>query len=211
MSILQFDCRFGYGTGFCLNFAFTADSRVTALVGPSGCGKTTVLNLVAGLLTPNDGSIVLQGKTLFDSKKQVNIAPEHRHVGFVFQDYLLFPHLTVKDNLKYGQKRAPQGSIKYEQIVSVLDLADLLSRYPASLSGGQKQRVALGRALLRSPRLLLLDEPLTALDPELRAHVAGYLAKAIEECAIPTMLVSHDAASINWLAHATIPLVNRRP
>lgn len=204
MSVLQFDCRHRYPSGFSLDFSFAAEAGVTALVGPSGCGKTTVLNLVAGLLTPNDGSITLQGQKLFDSAKGINTAPEHRHVGYVFQDYLLFPHLTIRQNLQYGQKRARPANAKYEQIVELLDLPDLLDRYPNSLSGGQKQRVALGRALLRNPRMLLLDEPLSALDAELRSSIAKYLARAIEEAKIPTLLVSHDQESIDWLAHSTV-------
>jgi molybdate transport system ATP-binding protein len=204
MCVLQFDCRFHYPHGFSLDFAFAVDAGVTALVGPSGCGKTTILNLVAGLLTPSDGTINLQGVVLFDSRKAINLPPERRHIGYVFQDYLLFPHLTVKQNLQYGLKRARTASTKYEQVVKILDLTDLVDRSPHSLSGGQKQRVALGRALLRSPKLLLLDEPLSALDAELRSSVAEYLGRAIEESKIPTLLVSHDQESIDWLAHSTI-------
>ena len=122
----------------------------------------------------------------------------------MFQDFLLFPHLTIRQNLQYGQKRAQPANNKYDQVVKILDLADVLDRHPHSLSGGQKQRVALGRALLRNPRLLLLDEPLNALDSELRSTVATYLARAIEESNIPTLLVSHDQDSINWLAHSTV-------
>jgi molybdate transport system ATP-binding protein len=206
MSVLQFDCRFRYSSGFSLDFAFAAESGVTALVGPSGCGKTTVLNLISGLLLPRDGSIALHDQELFDSQKRINLPPEQRGIGYVFQDYQLFPHLTVKQNLQFGQKRTQHQSVDLDPIVETLEMADLLGRYPASLSGGQKQRVALGRAILRSPRLLLLDEPLTALDAELRASVAAYLARAIERFKIPTLLVSHDQDSINWLAHSTIPL-----
>ncbi len=209
MSVLRFDCRFRYTSGFCLDFAFSTSSRVTALVGPSGCGKTTLLNLVAGLLTPDDGSIVLHDCELFNLKKQINLPPEQRQIGYVFQDYVLFPHLTIKENLQYGQKRSGQTRIKYKQVVDVLELSEVLDRYPVSLSGGQKQRVAVGRALLRSPQLLLLDEPLSALDSDLRTSVAGYLAQAIDASNIPTLLVSHDAPSIKWLAHETI--VIRRP
>jgi molybdate transport system ATP-binding protein len=206
MSVLRFDCRFSYPTGFGLNFAFVADNRVTALVGPSGIGKTTVLNLIAGLLTPASGSISLHDSTLFDSKTSVNLAPEQRGVGYVFQDYQLFPHLTVGQNLRYGERRSRQTGVDFDKLVTILELTDLLRRHPQSLSGGQKQRVAVGRALLRSPKLLLLDEPLTALDTSLRASVAEHLARAIEEFQIPTLLVSHDRESIDWLAHATVSM-----
>ncbi|HEY2881867.1 MAG TPA: ATP-binding cassette domain-containing protein, partial [Pirellulales bacterium] len=172
MSVLRFDCRFAYPVGFGLNFAFETESGVTALVGPSGIGKTTVLHLIAGLLAPQDGLISLHDKILFDSPTKVNLPPEQRGVGYVFQDYQLFPHLTVGQNLRYGQRRTSHTGVDFQKIVNILELSDLLRRYPHSLSGGQKQRVAVGRALLRSPNLLLLDEPLTALDPGLRASVA---------------------------------------
>ncbi len=168
MSVLRFDCRFSYPTGFGLNFSFAADSGVTALVGPSGSGKTTILNLIAGLLMPTAGSISLNGEALFDSKRGVNLAPEKRGVGYVFQDYQLFPHLSVGQNLRYGQLRTRHTGVHFERIISILEVGDLLRRYPYSLSGGQKQRVAVGRALLRNPKLLLLDEPLSALDASLR-------------------------------------------
>ncbi len=206
MSVLRFDCRFRYPTGFSLDFEFCANSGVTAIVGPSGCGKTTILNLIAGLLTPLDGTIALHDQLLFDSKQRINLPPDRRGVGYVFQDYQLFPHLTIQENLRYGQKRTNKEGIEYGQIVETLQLSDLLIRYPVSLSGGQKQRVALGRAILRNPRLLLLDEPLSALDSDLRANVAADLARAIERFNTPTLLVSHDQDSINWLAHATVLL-----
>jgi molybdate transport system ATP-binding protein len=206
MSVLCFDCRFSYPTGFGLNFSFSTESGVTALVGPSGSGKTTILNLIAGLLKPAAGSISLNGETLFDSKTGANLAPEERGVGYVFQDYQLFPHLSVGQNLRYGQRRTRSTGVQFERIVSILEIGDLLRRYPHSLSGGQKQRVAVGRALLRNPKLLLLDEPLSALDASLRASVAEHLVRAIEEFHIPTLLVSHDRESIDWLAHATVSM-----
>ncbi len=205
---LQFDCRFQYANGFALDFAFETSERVTALVGPSGSGKTTILNLISGLLVPRDGVIELGDRVLFDSEKGMNERPEARGIGYVFQDYLLFPHLSVRANLEYGRP-SPQAVIGFGHVVEVLGLSELLDRYPAALSGGEKQRVALGRALLRGPRLLLLDEPLSALDPVLRSEVATYLARAIESANIPTLLVSHDQASIDWLAHATVEVGRR--
>jgi molybdate transport system ATP-binding protein len=206
MSVLHFNCRFSYPTGFQLNFAFSAEAGVTALVGPSGSGKTTILHLIAGLLRPESGEILLSEKTLFSSRAQINLPPEKRGVGYVFQDYQLFPHLTVEKNLRYGQRRADASGVDLKKIVRILELSDLLRRLPVSLSGGQKQRVAVGRALLRNPKLLLLDEPLSALDRSLRASVAEHLVRAIAEFQIPTLLVSHDRESIEWLAHTTISL-----
>ncbi len=196
MTVLTFDCRFAYPTGFALDFAFNVDAGVTGLVGPSGCGKTTVLNLISGLLRPDSGRIALGDQDLFDAKKRTDRRPEERQIGYVFQDFLLFPHLSVEDNLRYGQQRQKDCRIEFQRVVAALELGDVLRRMPASLSGGQKQRVALGRALMRSPQLLLLDEPLNALDRELRASVIEDLAKIVDELEIPAIVVSHDQASI---------------
>src|ERR1700752_4928543 len=204
MSLLHFDCRFQYDSGFRLDFAFDAGQGVTALVGPSGSGKTTTLNLIAGLLLPTSGTIRLHDQTLFDSATRLSLPPEQRHVGYVFQDYQLFPHLTVAENLRYGQRRTHSNGVSYDRIVEILELGDVAPRYPFSLSGGQKQRVALGPALLRSPELLLLDEPLSHLDAALRANVGQYLSRAIAEFKTPTLLVTHDQASVAALAHATV-------
>jgi molybdate transport system ATP-binding protein len=209
MCVLRFDCVFRYPTGFSLNFSFAANDGVTALVGPSGSGKTTVLNLIAGLLKPDAGKIVLRDQVLFDSSTMSNQPPEQRGIGYVFQDYQLFPHLSVADNLRYGRERTNSNGIEFDKIIAILELADLLRRFPFSLSGGQKQRVALGRALLRSPQLLLLDEPLSALDAGLRATIAEYLSRVIDEFHIPTILVSHDQESVASLAHATVGMRQR--
>jgi len=204
MSVLRFDCRFHYPEGFTLNFSCVVEDQITALVGPSGCGKTTVLNLIAGLLTPDQGTISLEDQILFDSRSGANVPSHLRQIGYVFQEYRLFPHLTVEDNLRYGQKRSKSNGIEFGKIVEVLELRDLTHRHPSSLSGGQKQRVALGRAILRSPKLLLLDEPLSALDAELRSSVAEHLDRVIREFRIPTLLVSHDRASVESLAESTL-------
>lgn len=210
MPALRFDCCFRYPTGFALDFAFEAEQGITAIVGPSGSGKTTVLNLIAGLLVPDTGAIVLHDQTLFDGRARINLPPEKRRIGYVFQDYQLFPHLTVEQNLRYGEKRSRQPATTYhDKIVATLELTNLLKRMPLSLSGGEKQRVALGRAILLNPRLLLLDEPLTALDKELRESIAGYLLRTIAEFRIPTLLVSHDQASIQRLADTTLCMKNR--
>jgi molybdate transport system ATP-binding protein len=206
MCVLRFDCRFRYPSGFELNFAFAAGRGVTALVGPSGSGKTTILNLIAGTLHPDSGHIALRDSVLFDSRAAISLPPEQRGVGYVFQDYQLFPHLNVESNLRYGQRRTKQTSVTFEKVVEMMELGDMRRRMPYSLSGGQKQRVAVGRALLRSPKLLLLDEPLSALDSTLRESVARDMVRAIDQFQIPTLLVSHDQDSINWLAHSTVAI-----
>jgi molybdate transport system ATP-binding protein len=165
-----------------------------------------VLNLIAGLLTPRDGVITLGDLALFDSRSATNLPPNYRAIGYVFQDYQLFPHLSVEQNLRYGQRRTPGGTVSFDKIVAILELGAFLTRPPASLSGGQQQRVAVGRALLRSPRLLLLDEPLNALDADLRRSIAEYLGRVTGEFRIPSVLVSHDRESVASLASAVVPL-----
>jgi molybdate transport system ATP-binding protein len=204
MSLLQFDCHFRHSSRFALELAFEAGAGVTALVGPSGCGKTTTLRLIAGLLEPNSGRIQVGDRLLFDSTKNINLPPEQRALGLVFQDYQLFPHLTVEQNLRYGLIRNAKSRIDFQHLVEILELRPLFSAWPHSLSGGEKQRTAIGRAILRGPQLLLLDEPLSALDPGLRESISGYLQRVIGEYHIPTLLVTHDPHSIERLAHTTI-------
>jgi molybdate transport system ATP-binding protein len=206
MSVLEFNCRFHYPSGFALDFAFQAGEGVTALVGPSGSGKTTVLNLTAGLLRPEDGVIRLRDRVLFDSRSKVNVPPEKRGIGYVFQDYQLFPHMSVGENLRYGERRTGRGSIGFDKMVALLELSELVDRRPATLSGGQKQRVAIGRALLRNPALLLLDEPLSAVHRQLRESVLNYLIRVAEEFHLPTLLVSHDSESVAAVAGSVVPI-----
>jgi molybdate transport system ATP-binding protein len=208
MSVLEFDCRFAYRSGFSLDMSFCAEAVVTALVGPSGSGKTTVLNLIAGLLRPDVGRITLQNEPLFDSEKKIDVVPEKRGIGYVFQDFMLFPHLSVAENLRYGYSRQRSRGIEVGRAVAMLELEGLLDRSPISLSGGEKQRVALGRALLRNPRLLLLDEPLNALDMGLRTNVLKYLERIVAEFNIPTLLVSHDSTNIAALAAGIVMMPN---
>lgn len=199
MAVLQFDCQFGYGAGFQLRLQFELEEGVVALVGPSGVGKTTTLQLIAGLLQPTYGRIVLDDRVLCDVERRVFVPPEHREIGLVPQDYLLFPHLTVEQNLRYGLRRNRRSPFDYAHLVDVLELGDLQTRYPAALSGGQRQRVAIGRAILRGPRLLLLDEPLSALDDQLKQQVVAFLRRTLSEYPVPTLLVSHDQASVETL------------
>jgi molybdate transport system ATP-binding protein len=168
-----------------------AGGGVTVLFGPSGSGKTTVLRAIAGLDRPDEGSVRFAGETWFDAAAGVFLPPQRRGVGFLFQDYALFPHLSVAANVGYGVARAGRAEA-VAAVAARLGLEALLPRRPGQLSGGQRQRVALARALASRPRLLLLDEPLSALDAPARAGLRGELRRAIEEAAIPAIVVTHD-------------------
>ena len=167
---------------------------VTVLFGPSGCGKTTVLRCLAGLERPEEGLIQFGEETWFDAQQGVCLSPQQRGIGLVFQDYALFPHLTVEGNVGYGLHRLSRGE-RRKQVGEMLDRFDLIQvarQHPRQLSGGQQQRVALARALVRRPRLLLLDEPLSALDNALREALRGELRHWLARCEIPVLLVTHD-------------------
>jgi molybdate transport system ATP-binding protein len=212
MSLLEFRARLTYPSGFVFDAAFEADSGVTALVGPSGSGKTTALSIIAGLRTPTAGFVRLDDSVLFDDRSATNLPPESRRIGYVFQQHLLFPHLTVEQNLLYGWKRrrATSRPADPEHIIRVLDVRSLLDRKPATLSGGQRQRVALGRALLCTPDLLLLDEPLASVDEELQQQTLDYIERAMQEWRIPMLYVTHHPAEVRQLASATIELRDGR-
>jgi molybdate transport system ATP-binding protein len=210
MAPLSVDVRFRYPSGFAIDVAFEAKDGVTALCGPSGGGKSTLLHLIAGILQPSDGFIRLGERTLVDTKTRITLAPEQRHVGIVFQDYLLFPHMTVRSNLLFGAHRRDGRRMSMDKVVEVLELGDLLKRFPSALSGGQRQRVAIGRALLRGPELLLLDEPVAALDDELKKRVLTYLKRLFEEWRVPTLFVSHERNDVNRLADQAISIQSGR-
>lgn len=195
----------GGGGGFELDAAFTAPAgRVTALFGPSGCGKSTVLAAVAGLLRPDAGRIRLGATVLLDSAARRMLPPEKRRCGVVFQDARLFPHLSVEGNLRYGQRRAPREAEGEEpgfaEVVALLGIESLLGRRPAALSGGERQRVALGRALLARPRLLLMDEPMAALDAGRKAELLPFLARLRQRLRIPLLYVTHSLEEVDHLA-----------
>lgn len=177
---------------------------VTAIFGRSGAGKSSLINLIAGLSTPQKGYIRLNQQTLFDSEQRINLAPEKRKIGYVFQEHRLFPHYTVENNLKYGYKQS--DSAHFLQIVQLLGIEHLLTRFPASLSGGEKQRVAIGRALLSEPQLLLMDEPLSALDLPRKQELMNYLSKLAAQIEIPILYVSHSLDEIIRLADNLILL-----
>lgn len=179
---------------FRLDAAFEAPAGVTAIFGRSGSGKTSVVNAVAGLLRPDAGQITVSGDPLFDAAQSMSVPTHRRRVGYVFQDARLFPHLSVAENLHYG------GSYNAEQVIDVLGLTDLLDRRPAGLSGGERQRVALGRALMCDPRILLMDEPLAALDAARKAEILPYIERLRDSVKTPILYVSHDMSEVARLA-----------
>ena len=189
-----------------LDVEFSAQTPVLGLFGRSGSGKTSVVNAIAGLLKPDSGRVVVDGEVLFDSARGINLAPEKRRIGYVFQDALLFPHLSVRHNLLYGAPRGG-GAIGFDAVVELLGLAALLERRPLALSGGEKQRVAIGRALLSQPRLLLMDEPLASLDNPRRMEILRYIERLRNELKQPVVYVSHAVGEITRLADHVV-LVN---
>lgn len=206
MPPLEVRARHCYPTGFTVAVDFATDAAVTALVGPSGRGKSSVLAMIAGLLRPDAGRIRVAGHTLFDSSTGIDLPPEARGAGVVFQDQRLFPHLRVRDNLRFGQRRRGRGGLTFATVVEALALADVLDRWPDTLAGGQRQRVALGRALLSAPRFLLLDEPLTALDAALKDQVLAFLKEAIRALAVPAVYVAHAQDEVARLAGSVVRL-----
>jgi molybdate transport system ATP-binding protein len=181
-------------TGFTLDVDWTADGGVAALFGPSGAGKTLTLSCLAGLLHPDAGRIVVNGRVLFDAAAGTDVPPQARRVGYVFQGYALFPHLTVADNVGFGLRDRPRDARarRVDEVLARLGLAGLERRRPAELSGGQRQRVALGRALAIDPALLLLDEPLSALDAPLRRALRAELRAILSEWGTAAVVVTHD-------------------
>ena len=195
--------RFG---DFRLDVGFEAPGGVTVLFGPSGCGKSTVLNVVAGLLRPERGRVVLTERTLLDTGAGVSLPPEQRRCGVVFQDARLLPHLSVETNLRYGARRAPAGSMGpgFDEVVALLGIEALLSRRPRTLSGGERQRVAIGRALLSRPRLLLMDEPLASLDAPRRAEILPFLERLRGALDLPLLYVTHALDEVDRLADTLV-------
>ncbi|UGQ31608.1 ATP-binding cassette domain-containing protein [Acinetobacter calcoaceticus] len=196
------DCHFQLQMGqFLIEPSFQSDASVIGLFGASGSGKTSILHAIAGLNTPRSGLIKIQNQIWFDSDQKINLSTQNRHIGLVFQDAQLFPHKTVKQNLLFGLKHLAHQERHFEAdyIIELLKLGHLLQRMPNKLSGGEKQRVALGRALLYSPKLLLLDEPLSALDANHKAEIIPFFQKVKQEIKIPMIYVSHDIQEIKQL------------
>ncbi|HET7756302.1 MAG TPA: molybdenum ABC transporter ATP-binding protein, partial [Steroidobacteraceae bacterium] len=193
----------GRRAGFTLTAAFAAPTPgVIALFGPSGSGKSTLVEMIAGLLEPDEGRVELDGTVLTDTRRGIAVRPERRRIGYVFQDARLFPHLTAGGNLRYGARRATAASpyVRFEEVVELLGLGALLARRPHVLSVGERQRVALGRALLSQPQLLLLDEPLASLDVARREEVLPYLESLRDRLSVPMVYVSHQFDEVLRLA-----------
>ena len=181
--------------------------ELVSIFGSSGAGKTTILRLIAGLTQQDSGSISVNKTTWFDSTNKINLNPQKRKVGFVFQDYTLFPNMTVKENLEFALNKGQSKDV-INELIQTIELTDLQDRKPETLSGGQKQRVALARALVQKPSILLLDEPLSALDGEMRIKLQDYILKVHKKYSLTTFLVSHDISEVFKLSDHVIKLEN---
>ena len=204
---VKIEIRHRQGT-FALDVAFTAPAGITALFGRSGAGKTTVVNAVAGLIRPDEGRVRAGDTVLLDTEAQISLPPHRRRVGYVFQEGRLFPHLTVRQNLTFGRwftaRRERLGDL--DHVVSLLGIEPLLERRPGRLSGGEKQRVAIGRALLASPRILLMDEPLASLDEARKLEIMPYIERLGREVRIPIIYVTHSINEIARLADTVVAM-----
>ncbi|ETI59054.1 molybdate ABC transporter ATP-binding protein [Sphingobium sp. C100] len=181
-----------------------ADARLIALIGPSGVGKTSILNMVAGLLTPDEGHVAIGGERLFDRAAGIDVPPADRHAGYLFQDLRLFPHMRVEQNLRYG--RRPGGNLSQDEVLTFLGIGHLLHRMPATLSGGEAQRVAIGRALLSAPRFLLMDEPLSGVDRARRDDILALIERLRDEMRLPILYVTHDMREAERLADLIVEM-----
>lgn len=193
-----------------MNLHFNGEIKsgsLTTIYGPSGAGKTSVLRMLAGLLKPDSGAITVNGETWFDNGKRINKKPQSRRVGFVFQDYALFPNMTVRENLEYALESKKEAHIVTE-LIELIELGDLEKRKPETLSGGQKQRAALARAIVRKPEVLMLDEPLSALDQLMRSKLQDYILQIHKEYKLTTLLVSHEMGEVFKLSNEVIVLDN---
>jgi len=200
---------------FTIDIAFRTGGGATALFGPSGSGKTTVLHAIAGLLRPERGRIVFDGRVMLDTAEGIFVPAYRRDVGYVFQDGRLFPHLTVRQNLLFGRyfaRRRPRrhDGMTLDNVVGLLGIDHILSRRPANLSGGERQRVAIGRALLAEPCMLLMDEPLAALDVARKAEILPVLERLRDVSRVPILYVSHDVAEVTRIANTVIVMENGR-
>lgn len=189
-----------------INTSIEKGSFIT-LYGKSGAGKTSILRILAGLLSPDKGKIIVNSTTWLDTEKSINLSPQKRKIGLVFQDYALFPNMSVKENLEFALNKNVQKNI-ISELIEIVELGELQNRKPYTLSGGQKQRVALARALVQKPELLLLDEPLSALDNEIRIKLQQYILKVHREYNLTTILVSHDISEILKMSDTILEIDN---
>ncbi|MDX3895977.1 sulfate/molybdate ABC transporter ATP-binding protein [Pusillimonas sp.] len=195
---------------FELDVQFRSDTHKLVLFGPSGAGKSLTLKMIAGLETPDDGHVRLGGASLYDRGRRVDLSPQRRGLAYVFQDYALFPHLTVVQNIAFGLHRGlanPRRTARHEAVtrwIEAFHLESVANQYPEQLSGGQRQRTALARALVAEPRALLLDEPFAALDRSLRRHLRQELSELLDQLGIPMLLITHDEEDVVSLADAVI-------
>lgn len=197
--VLSVDIRKNF-PGLALDVTFDAPTGITALFGPSGCGKTSTVNAIAGLMSPDQGRITLDGHALFDASRATDLPTQARRIGYVFQDARLFPHLTVAANLKYPARFRSGAGRDFDRVVEMLALAPLLNRHPRNLSGGEKQRTAIGRALLSDPAILVMDEPLAALDEARKDEIMPWLERLRDEVRLPILYVTHSTPEILRLA-----------
>lgn len=210
MSRLVFDCTHRFDSGFELDAQFDVVGGVVGLVGPSGAGKTTIARMIAGLVRPRRGKIRVGDHVVTDTQSNRHVPAERRKIGMLFQDQNLFPHLTVRRNLEYGLRRRGGDKRELARAVEAMEIGDLLDRWPRTLSGGQQQRVALARAIASGPEWLLLDEPLTAVEMDLRERIMDYLEKMIRQFEIPTLLISHQGAMVERLADQLVEVESGR-
>lgn len=214
---LELDIRHrfsGPGQPFALDIQLQCSQRQVVLYGPSGAGKSLTLKAIAGLLRPQSGSVCMQGERLFDAARNLHLPSRRRQLGYVFQDYALFPHLTVRQNIAFGLHRGwfnpPRGEreAEVERWMRALRIEHLARMLPSQLSGGQRQRTALARALVTRPRALLLDEPFAALDPDLRAHLRQELLQVLAATDVPLLLISHDPADVAMFGQQVVEVLD---
>jgi molybdate transport system ATP-binding protein len=209
MSVLQVQLSKTFASGrlrhFAVNVNFTAPVGVTVIFGPSGSGKTTLLQCIAGLLSPGRGLICIGNDSIFDSERKLDLAPQQRRIGYVFQDLALFPHMTAAENIAFGIRE--NGNRRAEMVRDVLErfsIAHVAAHRPGEISGGERQRVALARALVTKPRLLLLDEPFSALDDPLKLEIIADLKQWLEQHQIPVLFVTHDRSEAGALGERVL-------
>ena len=201
---------------FSLAVRFRTQARRTVIYGPSGAGKSLTLQAIAGLLTPDSGRIAFEGEAVYDGEAGIDVPARQRGFGFLFQDYALFPKLSVRQNIAFGLSKGLRnpsehdGGEAVERWLQTFELAEVARQRPGELSGGQRQRVALARALLNTPRALLLDEPFSALDPELRQRMRAELDELLERVAVPVLMITHDPVDLDWFGDEVLYLRDGR-